>query len=250
MKINVITFAGTTMLENKKNRDYLAYGIFRDYTSEAKRFIETTKPYKFNNRLILDMEWLEKTKEYKENPKTFAEPPFHWAFKPISIYYTMEKLMSDGDVLLYADSNYGMRNYPQRLIDIALQENIYAYDHSPVYYQNACWTYRDTFVKMKCDEEKYWKAPQFHADVLCIKKCKSTMNFIEEWKKYVCDYETIGVNNLINFPCYNDHRDDQSVFSILAVKHNIKISKKPNPCLIELPPIDLKNRDFKNAPYR
>jgi hypothetical protein len=100
---------------------------------------------------------------------------------------------------------------------------------------------------MDCDEEKYWNAFQYHADVLCIRKNSFTMNFVEEWKNFTCDYETIAVNNMENFPCYNDHRDDQSVFSILTVKHNIPASRNPADVLWEEQGMDLDDRKFSNA---
>jgi hypothetical protein len=241
-----ITFAGTTNPKNKEDRHYKAYGIHRDYVGEAERYVASAKKVGIENSLYYTIDDLKKSEEYKKNPKTFADPPYHWAFKPLFIYHTLNE-MDYGEYVLYADSNYVFRKYPKRLMEIAFRHDIYTYDHSPTYYPNACWTYRDTFVRMGCDEEKYWKAPQYHADVLCIIKNSFTMAFVEEWKNFTCDYDTIAVNNLKNFDCYNDHRDDQSVFSILTVKHQIQAHGHPADILWEEKGLDLNGRLFKNA---
>lgn len=239
MSIKLITFAGTTKTINEKDRHYIIHGVIRDYKKEADRLIQSARRQNIDS-VCYDIDWLKKTKEYSDNPKTFEEPPFFWAFKPLAIWYTLNDI-NKNDIIIWADSNHAVLKYPDKIIDIAVENEIYAYDHFPTYYPNACWTYKDTFVKMNCDEERYWKAPQFHANVLAIRKTTRTVSFIKEWKDYNCDYDTVGINKLPNADCFVDKRDDQSIFSILAVKYGYRAYKKPDEYITELKELDIRS---------
>lgn len=239
MNIKLVTFAGTTKEINEKDRHYIIHKVIRDYKKEAERLIASAKKEGID-AVYYGMDWLKETKEYKENPETFKEPPFFWAFKPLLIWYTMKEMKND-DIIIWADSNHVVRKYPTPLINIAIKNGIYTYDHYPTYYPNECWTHKDTFAQMGCDEEKYWRAPQYHANVLVIMKSPNTISFIEEWKNNTCNYDVVGVNKLQNAKCFVDKRDDQSVFSILAIKHNYKAYKKPDEYIVELKELDVRN---------
>ena len=220
MNAYAITFAGSDDPFSLEERHYLDSGIHRDYVREARRLMGTAKEAGLKGRTIFNFNWLRSTIEYSDNPLVFAKRPYAWAFKPLSIYYTMLQI-DQGDVVLYTDSNHYYTKYPSHAIRLAEHIGIYIRDHTPTVYQNGCWTHRDTFKRMNCDEPMYWSAPMKHADQLGICKNEFTMGFVEEWKNYTCDYLTSVANTEKNFPCFQDHRDDQSIISILTEKYGI-----------------------------
>jgi hypothetical protein len=225
MKTYLVNFSGTDDPYSENDRWFIARGMHRDYETESKNLIQSAKNVGLEAEHY-DFDWLKSTPEYKNNPLTFAKRPYAWAFKPVTIWHKLQGV-DDGDVVIWCDSNHIVNVYPQRIINVALSQGIFAYDHTPTYYPNGCWTYRNTFKKMNCDEEKYWRAPQMHANVIGVCKNDFTMKFVEEWKNFTCDYDVMKNDDIDNFSCFVDTRDDQSVFSILVAKHNITPAMNP-----------------------
>jgi len=232
MTVYLISFGDSDDPYSKTDRHYIEQKKHRDYKKELERLMHSASKVGMNNLIRFDFNWLKETKEYSENKLLFSKRPYGWAFKPLSILFMLNKVNS-GDVVLWSDSNHHFIRYPERIVDYAIKNNIYACDHSPRYYSNKCWTHRDTFISMGCDESRYWMAPQMHANVVGVCKNSFTMNFVEEWKNYTCDYNTNGINKKQNFPCFKEHRDDQSIFSILVEKYNITYQTHPGNSLVE-----------------
>ncbi len=239
MQTYLITFAGSDDPFSKDDRWFIHKRMHRDYETEGKRLIQSAINMGLNGKFY-GFDWLKTTDEYKNNPVTFVKRPYAWAFKPTALWHQLQE-MQEGDVVIWADSNHYINQYPQRIIDATLKNTIFAYDHTPTYYANACWTYRNTFKKMDCDEEKYWLAPQMRANVIGICKNDFGMRFVEEWKNYTCNHDVMKDTGN-NFPCFNDTRDDQSVFSILVAKYNIPHEMSPefDGLILELPEMGLK----------
>ena len=234
MNTYLITFGGSDDPMSESDRWFIFGGIHRDYVKEGKRLVESAENVGLKGHFY-DFNWLKSTDEYHNNPITFSKRPYAWAFKPTAIWHKLNEI-NDGDVVIWCDTNHFVNFYPNRIIDVAKEHGIFTYDHSPTYYPNMCWTYRDTFVEMGCDEERYWKAPQMRANVIGICKNNFTMNFVNEWKNYTCNKNVTMTNNLKNFPCFTDTRDDQSVFSILVEKYKIpaQITPELNGMIVEL----------------
>jgi hypothetical protein len=231
----LITFGGT---EQGKNRHNESYGIHRDYSAEAQRLFSSANGFGFESFFVYDNGWIPTTEEYKRDSRVFLEPSFGWAFKPLSIWHFMQRC-NTGDVVFWVDSNHIFLNSPQKIIEYTFQNQIFTHDHSPTYYPNSCWTHRDMFLNMGCDSEKYWNAPQMQVNILCFLVNDFTKQFVEEWKDYACDYNTMIKNELKNFPCYIDHRHEQSIFSILREKYNLPYAPPPEGLFQELMGINI-----------
>jgi hypothetical protein len=136
------------------------------------------------------------------------------------------KKINYGDFLVYSDSGIEIIEDLSVLFDICSKQNgimLFQIHNQP----NSKWTKRDCFVFMKCDSEKYWNAQQVNAAFQVYVKNDKAIAFLDEWLDYAknpnitTDQSNIcGLNNLQDF---KEHRRDQSIFSNLAVKHNLEI---------------------------
>lgn len=211
---------------------YTNSGLQRKYKKEVDRLFQSAQDVGLKTREY-NKEWLIKTKEYHENPLTFAQRGYAWAFKPLSILDALNKVPY-GDVVIYSDSDNVLLKYPQDIVDIAVASNIYVHDHYPLVYRNRFWTNKQLFVKTGGDSEEYWNAPQLHANVIGFVKNDFTLSFVREWRDLACDYKvSVDTSEIPNGPEVNDNRYDQSILSILAVKHKIPVQTCSQEFIIE-----------------
>lgn len=217
MKKVLVSFGGK---QKGANRHVNGTSLVRNYTKEVEQLFRSAGPYGFDRMLMYDDSWLMSSSYYT---KVCDEPSFGWMFKPASIHAAMAT-MDDGDLLVWMDSNDKMVGSPQPLFDLALSRHIYLHDHYPNVNPNKDWTRRDMFIKMGCDEPKYWDFPQVQVDTMVFHKDPFTVNFVNEWIKHASDYDTMIANVHENFPGYQDHRFEQSICSILAAKYGIPCS--------------------------
>jgi hypothetical protein len=146
-------------------------------------------------------------------------------------------------VLFWVDSNHIFIEDPQIIIDFAIKNNIFCHDHYGVKYLNKCWTCRDTFVNMGCDELRYWNSRHLQVNTIAFLKNKHSVNFIEEWKNNSLEKRIIlGEGKYPNLDGFKEHRHEQSIFSILVEKYKIPYQPYPINIVDELMAIDVRNR--------
>jgi len=225
MKKIIISFGGVIKEEDiAKDRHFTSYGIIRNYSAEVRRLFKIAERYEFDGYWEYDANWLFKFPWSENTLIVLREPSFGWAFKSISIYDALT-MMDDGDCVLWMDSNDILISDPQPLLDFAKKYGIYSHDHTPTYYANKFWTQRDMFINMGCDEEQYWDAPQIQVNIMAFCKSPEILNFVGEWVKYSTDYETMIQNIHSNLMGFQEHRHEQSVFSILRQKYQLSTTK-------------------------
>ncbi len=125
---------------------------------------------------------------------------------------------------------------PRALIGQAANAPVTLFDHrgdlnaSPVYVQRE-WTKRDCFILMNADGPEFWDAPQLMAGIQIYRNCREARSFLAEWFDAATDERvltdmpnTMGLENLEGF---REHRHDQSILTILALRHGIRAL--PNP---------------------
>lgn len=88
------------------------------------------------------------------------------------------------------------------------------------------WSKRDAFEIIGCNYEEYQNAFQCEATFVLIKKTAFSIEFVKEWLMYCCDRRIVtddenvlGKPNAVDFI---SNRHDQTAFSLLCKKHNIK----------------------------
>ena len=218
MKKIITSFGG---VEQGKNRHNVSYNLHRNYSKEVERLFKSAESYGFDGYWMYDSDWL--LNSAYNNPLTYrvlSGSSYNWAFKPIVIRDALSMLAS-GDVLMWVDSNDILISDPQPILDFAVSHNLFLHDHTPSYYPNKDWTYRDMFVRMGCDEEKYWNFGQVQVNIMAFCKTQFTIDFVDEWVRYATDYDTMVANTMQNFDSFRDHRYEQSICSILTAKYGL-----------------------------
>ena len=158
----------------------------------------------------------------------------YWWWKSFFIKKCLDS-MDDGDVLFYIDSsNLILKNSSEFILesdpDIKLFENK---DSNPCneVWKNNQWTKRDCFTLMNCDSEKYWYGKQVNASYQIYRKSDLTTAFINDFFNYSCNEKIITDSPNItgdNFENFSDHRHDQSILSLLAIKYDICLYPDPS----------------------
>jgi len=174
---------------------------------------------------------------YEKNHKIFSQKRGfgYWLWKPYCILKILERI-NDGDLLIYCDSASVIINDLKFLFEKCLDNNgILLFEN-----QNGCvsgkhknnkWTKADCFNLMNCNEDKYINGDQVDAAFQIYQKNEFNLKFIKEYLDF-CENENILTDcpNITgqNQKDFIDHRHDQSVLSLLAIKYNIKLAKCPS----------------------
>ncbi len=153
------------------------------------------------------------------------------AWKPKVVQQVLD-IMSDGDILMYAD--VGCHINPKATKRFLEYLEIVRSSVSGILatqfvndMPESMWTKGDLFDFLNCrDQKNIVNSNQIQATTFFIEKRASSIMFIDEWGK-VCTYSpslldrtTCIANNYSN---YQEHRSDQSAFSILAKKVEISL---------------------------
>jgi len=174
----------------------------------------------------------------------------YWIWKPYIILQTFEQLQ-ENDIVMYVDAGISV------IKDLAPLYKITQNSSSGVVlfklpavdvprHLAKTWTKKDCFVLMKADEEKYWNTDMINGAVSLWIKNEYTINFLNEWRKYMKDPRIItGDINMCgsNYPGFKFHRYDQSIMTILAKKYNIELFCDPTQYG------NSEREQFKNSPY-
>lgn len=159
----------------------------------------------------------------------------YWIWKPYFILKTLD-CINDGDICLYVDAGVIAIDNINILFDICKTEN------GMLLFENRCgnkngdiwknimWTKYDCFNLMGCISENYKHGNQVEASFQLYEKNNKSIEFLKEYMKY-CENENI-VTDLpsitgSDFPGFVEHRHDQSILSLLAIKYNIKTERSP-----------------------
>jgi len=152
-----------------------------------------------------------------------------FAFKPL-VVLDLLKRVKEGDIVYYHDVKGPALRQPVTPIAELCRENDSFFVRQPV--RNCFWTKRDAFFYMNCDAYQYHMSPQLVAGWFFIKRTDRNVAFVEEWLKYnlderIASSEPVSHCQLPNAEGFVDHREDQSILTILAVKHRLRIFKGP-----------------------
>ena len=169
----------------------------------------------------------------------------YWLWKPYCILEAL-KSAADGDLIMYTDSasHFIAPATPLfQLLETSNQDLIPFALESP----EACWTKRDAFVFMDCDHQGFEKTPQRLASFILARKSSRCIAFFEEYLHFCCNPHILtdleNTCGLPNYPGFQGHRHDQSVFSLLTKKHHLEVFR--DPCQWGNSQIN----QFSNSPY-
>lgn len=196
------------------------------HNSSVGKGFDNSIMYKSSN---LPQQFLDENFEIISQPRGYG----YWLWKPYIILSIMNHL-KDGDKLFYMDSSNIILQHLGNLLssseDIILFENKDSNPYDQVWI-NRDWTKRDCFILMDCDESKYWDGKQANASYQLYTKTERTLTFLNEMYNYaknkniLTDIPNIYGDNLSGF---RDHRHDQSILSLMAIKYDIKLRPDPS----------------------
>jgi hypothetical protein len=161
------------------------------------------------------------------NPRGFG----YWLWKPYIILKELER-MSYGDVLVYCDSgnevNYHAREEFRRLLDSISYKQLIACGSV---HDTRMWVKRDLLNLLGMDNDNILYSKQHQSGASMYVKNDNVVNFVREWYTLCENYHNIddSPSNIPNYSEFIEHRHDQSVFSLLTSRYNLRnIDFEPN----------------------
>ncbi|WP_144631419.1 hypothetical protein [Priestia megaterium] len=175
----------------------------------------------------IDSHFFEQNKSILEMPRGGGL----WLWKPYIIYETLKEL-KNGDYLLYCDSGSYFINSAKYLID-ALEnsgQDILCFDLETKVEKS--YTQPAAFEIMNCLGEEYTESSQRLATFIFCKKTNFTEKFFFEYLSYAQNdkliYDSAMEENRKKYEYYVAHREDQSIYSLLTKKYNLKAYRNPS----------------------
>jgi hypothetical protein len=167
----------------------------------------------------------------EENPKIMGQRrgAGYWLWKPYILLDTLNGV-AEGTVIVYSDAGQRYIADPSPLIDLAVTRDVVLFHNNGGQLQRA-WTKRDCFVLMQADAPEYWDALQLDASIQIYRASLKARNFLLDLREAMRDPRLLcdGPNTcgLPNFEDFREHRHDQSITTILAMKHGIETFPSP-----------------------
>jgi hypothetical protein len=196
----------------------------------AKKYFDGHASYNPN---YIDKKFIEKNKHIFNQKRGYG----YWLWKPYIIRETLKQL-NFGDIVFYVDCGNLIINDPNILIEkakknktgILLFKNRDGAPHGAIW-KNYQWIKYDCFKKMNCLEERCIQGDQVDGSYIVAVKSPYTLSFFNEYLTY-CEDEDIltDIPNKLgnNYEGFKDHRHDQSVLSLMAIKNNIETEESPS----------------------
>lgn len=196
------------------------------FTQSRVRAFESLKPYVDECMLFTEKD-LEPYKSTYGDVLKHSRGGGYWLYKSIFLNKIFET-MNEGDAVIYIDAGIEAKKDFRILFDIAKKNNGFCLFKHP--HLNYKWTKRDCFILMECDNSHYHNEYQCDASTQVYIKNMETTNFITMLLKYGSDERIIGdkpnVMGHNNISGFIDHRHDQSILTLLCLKHNINRFKQ------------------------
>jgi hypothetical protein len=154
----------------------------------------------------------------------------YWLWKPYIIYYYLRTLR-DNDVLMYTDSGSHFVASADTLFNMVRDDPrgvlLFGMNH-----KHKTWTKRDSYVLMDCDNTLCWNSYQHMASFSVWRRTDYSLDFAQRWLNFSTDARILtdqpNVMGKPNLPDFQDHRHDQSVMSLLAVKDTVATYRDPS----------------------
>jgi hypothetical protein len=167
----------------------------------------------------------------KKNPKIMRgrRGAGYWMWKPIILLDTINSVPA-GTIIIYSDAGLRYIADPSPLIELTARRDVVLFHNNSGQLQRH-WTKRDCFMLMHADAPEYWDALQLDAAIQIYRAGAKARSFLLELQnamrdpRILCDEHNIC--GLPNFDGFRAHRHDQSILTILAIKHGIETFPSP-----------------------
>lgn len=147
----------------------------------------------------------------------------YWLWKPYIIYKTLMNI-KEGSYLFYLDSGCIFLKPIHLFIDFMKSRKIdFLCFYTP--FPEKEWDKEILFEKYLSDFNLEEDILQIEGEYVCLRKCNETLNIIKEWLDSCCIAENLLDDDL---KPNENHRHDQSNFSLVCKKHGIKAYRNPS----------------------
>lgn len=212
-----------------------------DFKSSQDGLVSSARKFGIDSAFRYMPENIRATSFYKKFQKILDAPrgAGYWLWKPFWIKEVFNTL-SEGDILIYSDAGISVIGDLQTLFTICKSNDGIMLFHAhyddipgaPGPCVNRRWTKRDCFVKMDCNESRYFDAHHFDGSFQIYQKTRKSSRFIDEYLKYCCAPEILTDQpsqcGMPELPGFIAHREDQSVLSLLAEKWGCEGFRHPS----------------------
>jgi len=206
----------------------------KNYIDAGKRLINQAKSTGYFDKTILYTdEYLRKDTQFWSSHSEFISNNKrgygYWIWKSYIIKKTFET-MNDGDILMYLDCGCEIGGEKELLIptffDYVKKDKIIG--------SFTCieknWNKMDLLIYLNMQNSELINKSQHQAGALLFYICKETRELVDKWYNIGCNYHMIDDSPSIekNLECFEEHRHDQSIFSLLYKKYNLRPFKDPS----------------------
>lgn len=212
-------------------KKYLVSFATPEFFESRNRLIKSARQFGIDEVFSYTKKDIRKTEFYIKHKDILDCPrgAGYWLWKPYCILDAMSRI-DNGDLIFYSDAGVEIIEDLSPLFDLCVRQGgiliFRAHDQL-----NRIWVKRDCFVLMHCDLEKYWNGEHVSAGYGFYIKNDRTVNFLREWLDYGCNPNIItdlpNTCGLPNFPEFKDHRHDQAILALLAVKYELRVFRNP-----------------------
>lgn len=162
---------------------------------------------------------------FNENINILKQKRGHglWLWKP----YFINKVLNEsenGDIIFYSDSAAFFVRKIDKIIQSMGDDEIWLYGLPLIEEQ---WTKPEAFSLLSLDYDSIKQTNQFSGSFMVFRVGDKSKAFVKEWLKYCCNQELIMPKDGDSSGHFISHREDQSILSLLAKKHNLKMHKDP-----------------------
>lgn len=160
----------------------------------------------------------------------FARGHGFWVWKPWLILDHLRR-MRPGDVLMYCDSQLVFTDDPAPLFKLCReQDGVLLFHQKREGHRNRTYTKRDAFRLMECDSQSFWDGPQLNTAMSVWAATPKAIGLAEEWYGWCADHRVVSdeISKGGERPGFKDHRHDQSILSLLAIRDGLETFPDPS----------------------
>lgn len=203
------------------------------FYNSKQRLERSARDQGIKSVITFNTSWLKRQKNfYAKNKRILSHSrgAGYWVWKPFIIQRILQRLSGD-DVLVYADAGIEILQPVDGLIKVCNEHGGIALfaTHCRT---NQEWTKRDCFIFMDCDSKEYHKGAQATASFMIMMPNQRSINLVKDWLRFCQNYNILSdapnICGRDNLPGFVEHRHDQSVLSLLAIKYKLELFREPS----------------------
>ena len=204
----------------------ISFGSNEEYINLAEKTVQSVKNlYSKSETKVFKPKDL--PYEINDYAKIYSRGYGYWIWKPYIIKEALCKI-NENDILLYLDGRSGLRKTgkPIRWLDSFILENKFDIASWQMIHKEMSWTNGDIISAFNLDlNSELVKTGQFAATFHAWRKNIRSLNFLNEWLKFLLDNREIcrdEVSQNLNHKKFIGNRHDQSVFSLMIKTKIVK----------------------------